>query len=226
MAEVRQQQYALVAIDAVKPHPANPRRSDVDAIAHSVEENGFYGAIVVQRSSGYILVGSHRWDAARRASLRELPVVWLECSDAEAKRILLVDNRSSDAAGYDDKALAELLDEVRAQCEGLDGTGYSQEAFDALIQTMGDVALLENGALPDVHAAEPDAGGEDPEPEAGETFQGKRMTFRLHDEQADVVKRAVAIAQELGCNSPLNKDPDGNAITRICQAWVTAYGNR
>lgn len=142
---IREQDYALVAIDALQPHPENPRRGDVGAIARSVKANGFYGAVVAQQGTGYILAGNHRWEAARREGLTQVPVLWVECTDEEARRILLVDNRTNDAAGYDDEALAKLLDEIRAT-DGLDGTGWTPEAFDALIAGLGEGVMGGNAA--------------------------------------------------------------------------------
>ena len=55
-----EQAYELVAPRALRPHPRNPRRGDVDAIEESIAENGFYGCVVAQRSTGYILAGNHR----------------------------------------------------------------------------------------------------------------------------------------------------------------------
>ncbi len=44
-------------------HPKNPRKGNVDLIIESIEENGFYGALIVQKSTGYILTGNHRFVA-------------------------------------------------------------------------------------------------------------------------------------------------------------------
>jgi len=110
--QIRNQEYDLVPVDALKPHPANPRRGDTVAIAESITENQFYGAVIAQRGTGLILAGNHRWKAAKDTGATEIPVIWIECDDAEALRILLVDNRTNDLAGYDDKALADLLSQV------------------------------------------------------------------------------------------------------------------
>lgn len=79
--EVRRQSYALVNVEVLNPHPDNPRQGDVDAIADSIEQNGFFGAIVAQRSTGYVPAGNHRLLAAKRQGLTEVPVVWLDVDD-------------------------------------------------------------------------------------------------------------------------------------------------
>lgn len=52
------------AIESLEPHPANPREGDVGAIVESIRANGFYGAILGQKSKRRIIAGEHRWRAA------------------------------------------------------------------------------------------------------------------------------------------------------------------
>ena len=122
----------LAPVDAVQPHPRNPRQGDVGAIHESIEANGFYGAVVAQRSTGFILAGNHRWQAARHAGATEVPVIWVDVDDDHALRILLADNRTNDLATYDDSALASLLQEL-ADAGNLAGTGYDGDALDDLL---------------------------------------------------------------------------------------------
>lgn len=137
------QTYEVVAIDAVKPHPDNPRRGDVAVIAASVAANGFYGAIAVQRSTGRILAGNHRWEAAKKEKLAEIPVLWMDVDDKTALRILLADNRTSDLGTYEQEALAEILMELRA-AEDLAGTGYGELDVGTLLKEMGDAIIEAN----------------------------------------------------------------------------------
>ena len=44
----------MVATGDLSCHPDNPRRGNVDEIRSSIRINGFYGALVVQRSTGHI----------------------------------------------------------------------------------------------------------------------------------------------------------------------------
>jgi DNA modification methylase len=113
-----------------------------------IEENGWYGVIVAQRSSGRILAGNHRWRAAKAAGMSELPVAYLDVDDDRAERILLADNRSNDLASYDDHALADLLQTLTATDDGLLGTGYDGDDLDQLLRDL-------NG-----HEAEADPGGQ------------------------------------------------------------------
>jgi len=121
-------QVALVPIDDLVEYPGNARRGDLDVIAESIKTNGFYGVVVRQRSTGYVLAGNHRFKAAKLAGLESVPVQDVDVDDATARRINLVDNRSNQLAGYDTVALSELLS--LAIDEGsLVGTGFTEEDY-------------------------------------------------------------------------------------------------
>lgn len=129
MTQVVNSGYEVVALEHLVPYPGNPRRGDVGLITESVAANGFYGAVVAQRSTRYVLAGNHRLAAAAAAGLSELPVIWVEVDDATARRILLADNRTNDLAGYDNERLAALLGSL----EDLTGTGYITEDISTLL---------------------------------------------------------------------------------------------
>jgi len=116
------------------PHPRNPRQGDVGAIHESIQENGFYGALVVQRSTGHVLVGNHRLRAAVQAGAESVPAMFVDVDDATALRILLADNRTNDLASYDEAELAALLQGIMADAGTLAGTGYDGDALDELLK--------------------------------------------------------------------------------------------
>ena len=74
-AALASQKYQLTPVDQLTPHPENPNRGDVEGIGESVVENGFFGAVLAQRSSGHILAGEHRWRAAKAKGLQKVPTV-------------------------------------------------------------------------------------------------------------------------------------------------------
>lgn len=110
-------------VDTLKHHPENPRLGDVEAIAASIEANGWFGTLVVQKSSRRILVGNHSYDAAVELGFLKLPVQLIDCDDDRARRIMLASNRSADLAEYDD----EKLDELLASLGTLEGTLFDIE---------------------------------------------------------------------------------------------------
>lgn len=130
-----QQQIKETKINSLKPHPENPRRGDIDKIVLSIKTNGFFGALLVQRSTNFILAGNHRWQAAKRVGMETVPCIFLDIDDALARRILLSDNRTSDFGTYDTENLTNLLKQVMAQ-DSLVGTGFDATDLQKLI---GDV---------------------------------------------------------------------------------------
>jgi hypothetical protein len=127
----------LIAIDDVEPHPDNPRVGDVDEIAASLEANGLFRPLTVQRSTGYVLTGNHTWKAAKRLGWTEIAATYLDVDDEAARRIVLADNRTSDLGTYDDAALAELLRIVAQEdAGGLAGTGYGDDDLDDLLASL------------------------------------------------------------------------------------------
>lgn len=126
-----------VPIDSVKPHPDNPRVGNVGEIAASLEANGQYRAVTVQRSSGHVLTGNHTWKAAKSLGWTEIAATYVDVDDEAARRIVLVDNRTSDFASYEDAALTELLRVVSTEdAGGLAGTGYIDEDLDDMLAAL------------------------------------------------------------------------------------------
>jgi hypothetical protein len=120
-------------INQFKTHPRNVRQGDVGAITESLNAHGQYRAIVVQKSTGYVLAGNHTLMAARALGWKEVAATFVDCDDEQALRILLVDNRANDLAMYDDRALADVLKELASTDLGLEGSLFNGDDLDDLI---------------------------------------------------------------------------------------------
>ena len=120
-------------ITEFKTHPRNVRQGDVGAITESLNAHGQYRAIVVQKSTGYVLAGNHTLMAAKALGWKEVAATFVDCDDEQALRILLVDNRANDLAMYDDRALADVLKELASTELGLDGSLFNGDDLDDLI---------------------------------------------------------------------------------------------
>jgi hypothetical protein len=89
---------------------------------------------VVDRRTNRILAGNHTWRAAKALGWKEISAGYVETKDDnEALRILLADNRTTDLASYDESGLAELLKQLVASDEGLEGTLFNNEDLDQLL---------------------------------------------------------------------------------------------
>jgi hypothetical protein len=133
------QKHRSALVTELKPHPENPNQGDVGAIYESIEENGWYGAINVQKSTGFVIAGSHRYLAAVQAGAKRIPIIEIDCSDRAALKILLADNRMRDLASYDVAAQTALV-KMLAEEDDLAGTGYDGDDVDDLIAILQEEA--------------------------------------------------------------------------------------
>jgi ParB-like chromosome segregation protein Spo0J len=184
--------------------PGNARRGDVEAIRSSIRRHGQYRALVV-RDTGeqlVILAGNHTRDAIAAEGHDTARCEILKCTDDEARRINLADNRTADLGdGYDNAALVELLDRLGGD---LDGTGYTSEDLDgiaaALAPPTGDEWDQAFDMVPD-----------------GEQRHFRR-SFLLNPSQAEIVDRALDHAA-----SALDREGGLPAyITVICDIYNRA----
>jgi ParB family transcriptional regulator, chromosome partitioning protein len=90
-----------VAVDAIIPNRANPRRDFdaglLDELAESIREKGVMQPLLVRPSTGpggdfELIAGERRWRAAQRAGLHEVPVIVREVDDREALELTIVEN--------------------------------------------------------------------------------------------------------------------------------------
>ena len=144
--------FEMVAIERLIPHERNVNNGDFGAIHESIEANGFFGALVVQKSTRRILAGNHRFAVAQKMGYSQLPVTWVDVDDDAALRILLADNRTGRLGSDNPNALAELLAELAGTDKGLSGTGFDGDDLDALISELA--GMPQSGLLDD---ADPDA---------------------------------------------------------------------
>ncbi len=87
-----------VEVDRIASNPSQPRRSfdeaKIDELAASVRDQGIIQPLVVRRvGEGYELIaGERRLRAARKAGLREVPVIVREASNSETLQLALLEN--------------------------------------------------------------------------------------------------------------------------------------
>jgi DNA modification methylase len=142
-----------VLVDSLSPFGRNPRRGDLKLIADSLSRHGQYRPIVVNRGSltgrpNEILAGNHTWAAARSLGWPEIAATYVDVDDDTASRIVAMDNRANDKAGYDDAALAELL----ASLPDLAGTGFTDAELNELLASLHTEPTI-NGDPDDVPEA-------------------------------------------------------------------------
>lgn len=118
--EVNQPTCETLPIDLVKPAGINPREGDVGAIIESLTEFGQYRPIVVNKQTMNIVAGNHTWQAAKQLNWSHIAVTYIDVSPLDELKVILIDNRSSDLANYDNNELRTILASTK-----LAGTGFN-----------------------------------------------------------------------------------------------------
>lgn len=122
----------VVPVTALTPFPGNPRRGNVDVLAESLRTNGQYRPVVVRRETREILAGNHTVQAAQKLGWENVKVQFVDgLTDAQAKKIVLADNRTTDLASYSMPDLTALLEDLSSN-DSLTGTGFTEFDFTAL----------------------------------------------------------------------------------------------
>lgn len=211
-----------------KPHPENANQHTergLQVIEDSANFNGA-GRSGLAANDDTLLAGNGTWEAMARAGIEEVVEVetdghqWvivkrrdLSPHDAKAKALMVSDNRASEL-GYDpdQELLGALLANIAAEDEALlRGAGFTERELAELIATLEQPSTDEWG-----NALGGLAGGD------RAPFQ--QMTFTLHDVQAQHVVDALRIAKMFGPYESLNENSNGNALARICETYITDYG--
>lgn len=181
----------------------NPRKNDhaVDKVAAAIREFGFRVPICA-KSDGTIVDGHLRLKAAKKLGLAEVPVVLADdMTEAQIKAFRLSVNKMAELAEWDTELLRlEFLD--------LEGEGFDLEltGFDA-----DEIAELQ---------FDDDAETDMPALAEGDREPFQDMTFNLHDEQAEVVKEAIAKSKSMGdFGDTGNENSNANALARICEVF-------
>jgi hypothetical protein len=194
-----------IAVEELSEHPDNPRRGDDEAVAESIDANGFFGAVLVHKQTGHVLAGNTRLRVARAADEPSIPGFWIDCDEATAKRILLADNRVSDLAYYDDQRLLAVLQSVNDDGGNLVGTGYDGSAMELLMQAQASDEIMggvRQGETPHDRMEAYEAAdirslilpyGHDDYEQVVDGLQALRSALGL-DTNADVIKHLVAEA--------------------------------
>src|SRR4051794_17366622 len=131
-------QIVQIPIDDLHPDPANPRRisdAELEALTRSLREFGFVQPVLARAGSGLVIGGHQRLLAARRLGWKQVPVIFLEVGDEQAKLLNLALNKIS--GDWDDDLLARLLADLQ-QVPDLDLSlsGFEPVEIDQLLKSI------------------------------------------------------------------------------------------
>ena len=174
-------------------------------IASSIKEFGFTNPILTDGENG-IIAGHGRVMAAKKLGLDEVPTIELKhLTKTQKKAYILADNRLALNSGWDNDLLALELGELSDDGFNLDLLGFD-------VDELG----IDGFEADEVEMPELRSGDKEP-------FQ--QMTFTLHDDQVEQIKAACDIAKKMGEFDSLNENSNGNALARVCETFMTDYGN-
>lgn len=88
----------VLRITEIEPNKGQPRKNfnedALEELADSIKQFGLIQPLVVQKRDGYyeIIAGERRWRAAKKAGLKEVPVIIRDYTDEEMMEITLIEN--------------------------------------------------------------------------------------------------------------------------------------
>jgi ParB-like chromosome segregation protein Spo0J len=163
----------FVPLDDLVFDPRNPKNHDVGLIDASIGRFGVIDPVVRDERTGYLISGHGRTETLRAMHARGesapegvqvaesggwlIPVAvgWASRTDTEAMAALVALNRTTEAGGWEETALLDLLEQVTAAGgdDALLGVGYDEAAIEGLRQYLNGLDEVE-GFL---GAADPEA---------------------------------------------------------------------
>jgi DNA modification methylase len=127
-----------VAIDLLRPDPANPRRisdEELDSLERSIHQFGFVQPVLARRDDKTVVGGHQRLVAARRLGLTTVPVTWLDISVEQARLLNLALNKIS--GSWDEQLLARLLADLQSSPEiDLSLSGFGEDEIRDLLRSL------------------------------------------------------------------------------------------
>jgi DNA modification methylase len=146
-------------IGTIKPHPKNARThpaKQIRRLVESINQFGFTSPLLIDENN-VILAGHARWQAAKEAGLKVIPVIVLRgLSEGKKRAYVLADNKIAELAGYDRLALATELEELSSLLAeddlDLSLTGFEPAEIDNLLADLADPETDPADELPEIAA--------------------------------------------------------------------------
>lgn len=124
----------LRAVDSLRENPKNPNKhspEQIERIAAVIRRAGWRSPIIVSARSGLIVRGHGRYQAARLAGFKKVPVeVQRYRHEGEEHADMIADNYLAELSALDPTKTRDLLRDL--QGDGLEMTGYSEAELSEL----------------------------------------------------------------------------------------------
>lgn len=140
-----------VRLDDVPEAVRNPKGHDLALLAASIAAHGFTAPAILDERTGRLVAGHGRLHALRQMHATgkprpdgvgqddghwTIPLVrgWASADDAHADALIIADNKLTEVGGWDDRLLAEVLEDVADHSvDLLHLTGFTGDDLDRLI---------------------------------------------------------------------------------------------
>ena len=166
------------------------------------------GRIIIRAGNGTLeeagQLGFEKARIVERQPDELIVVVADDLPEEKWRQYAVADNRSSDLSEWDVGVLAEAHEEVDLS------DWFNPEE----IEDWDNIAPPEDEEWNDAFNSVP----------SGDRAPFQEMTFTLHDEQAEQVKAALSAAKGMGPFNSENKNSNGNALSRVCEVFLTQHG--
>ena len=172
--EARSKKLALlkieyVHVDAIKQNTYNPNKmqpSEFSMLKKSIGDDGFTQPVIVQKGLNEIVDGEHRWRAAKELGYTEIPVVFVEMTEAQRRIATLRHNRARGVEDFD------LAGQVFKELRDLGALDYAQDALEMddaelnrMLADLNQISDMGSG-LDDVFNSSPNVPGSPIQPSA------------------------------------------------------------
>ena len=149
-------QIKYIPINLLKEWDLNPRKNDsaVDKLSKLIESHGFINPVIATKDN-IIRAGHTRVKAAKKAGLKEVPVILIDMDEKQAQAFAIADNKSSEWAEWDFTKLKDLIEELDDGQFDLELTGFDTQEIENLMTFVPEVEQLESGGEEDDFNAEP-----------------------------------------------------------------------
>lgn len=137
------------------PYNRNARQhslAQIICLKESIQQFGFTNPILIH-SSGRIIAGHGRMEAAKQLGVKEVPCIVLHSmTDAQVKAYTIADNQLPTMATWDFDVLAAEIDELREEGFDMSKLGFTQEELDEMIGSPDELP-----EIPDEKPKKPDS---------------------------------------------------------------------
>ena len=193
---------SIVPIKELKPNPRNPNQhtdEQIQRLAEIIAYSGWRRPIRVSNLSGLITAGHGALEAAVINNWSEVPVDYQDYDDADQEYADMVADNSIAAWASQDFGLIN----TEVPTLGPD--------FDIKMLGIKDFEIEPMDKMPELSDAE--KGGIE------------QITFLVTSTQSEAIKEAITIADDFGDYIDTgNSNSNGNAISRVCETFITKHG--